>query len=78
MINCLIPICHGPKFFNDSMSPFVSMCPEGISHVVVVLQAGLTTYYHPGINLKKVHYYSIKLYEQLEAETGQVDGHCAF
>lgn len=36
--------------------------------------AGLTTYYHPGINLKKVHYYSIKLYEQLEAETGQAVG----
>lgn len=39
---------------------------------VFVLQAGLTTYYHPGINLKKVHYDSIKLYESLEAETGQV------
>uniref|UniRef100_A0A667XCQ3 Dimethylglycine dehydrogenase n=1 Tax=Myripristis murdjan TaxID=586833 RepID=A0A667XCQ3_9TELE len=36
--------------------------------------AGLTTYYHPGINLKKVHYYSIKLYESLEAETGQAVG----
>lgn len=35
-------------------------------------QAGLTTYYHPGINLKKVHYDSLKLYERLEAETGQV------
>lgn len=35
-------------------------------------QAGLTTYYHPGINLKKVHYDSMKLYERLEAETGQV------
>lgn len=35
-------------------------------------QAGLTTYYHPGINLKKVHFDSIKLYETLEAETGQV------
>ncbi|KAL7854244.1 hypothetical protein AOLI_G00210880 [Acnodon oligacanthus] len=35
--------------------------------------AGLTTYYHPGINLKKIHYHSIKLYEQLEAETGQVE-----
>uniref|UniRef100_A0A7N8WW02 Dimethylglycine dehydrogenase n=1 Tax=Mastacembelus armatus TaxID=205130 RepID=A0A7N8WW02_9TELE len=36
--------------------------------------AGLTTYYHPGINLKKVHYDSIKLYENLEAETGQAVG----
>ncbi|XP_068562619.1 dimethylglycine dehydrogenase, mitochondrial [Cebidichthys violaceus] len=36
--------------------------------------AGLTTYYHPGINLKKVHYDSLKLYESLEAETGQVVG----
>lgn len=40
--------------------------------VCFVFQAGLTTYYHPGINLKKVHYDSIKLYETLEAETGQV------
>lgn len=39
---------------------------------VLVSQAGLTTYYHPGINLKKVHFDSIKLYESLEAETGQV------
>uniref|UniRef100_A0A3Q4B120 Dimethylglycine dehydrogenase, mitochondrial n=1 Tax=Mola mola TaxID=94237 RepID=A0A3Q4B120_MOLML len=36
--------------------------------------AGLTTYYHPGINVKKVHYDSIKLYESLEAETGQAVG----
>ncbi|XP_027008413.2 dimethylglycine dehydrogenase, mitochondrial [Tachysurus fulvidraco] len=36
--------------------------------------AGLTTYYHPGINLKKIHYHSIKLYERLEAETGQAVG----
>uniref|UniRef100_A0A674MZZ7 Dimethylglycine dehydrogenase n=1 Tax=Takifugu rubripes TaxID=31033 RepID=A0A674MZZ7_TAKRU len=36
--------------------------------------AGLTTYYHPGINLKKVHYDSLKLYERLEAETGQAVG----
>ncbi|NXC16260.1 M2GD protein, partial [Corythaeola cristata] len=37
--------------------------------------AGLTTYFHPGINLKKIHSYSIKLYEKLEEETGQ---HIAF
>ncbi|CAL8320255.1 unnamed protein product [Lota lota] len=36
--------------------------------------AGLTAYYHPGINLKKVHYNSIKLYETLEEETGQAVG----
>lgn len=36
--------------------------------------AGLTTYFHPGINLKKIHYYSIKLYETLEEETGQAVG----
>ncbi|KAK7811657.1 hypothetical protein U0070_022300 [Myodes glareolus] len=35
--------------------------------------AGLTTYFHPGINLKKIHYDSIKLYEKLEEETGQVN-----
>lgn len=39
---------------------------------IFCLQAGLTTYYHPGINLKKVHFDSIKLYERLEDETGQV------
>uniref|UniRef100_A0A8C9MVQ5 Dimethylglycine dehydrogenase, mitochondrial n=1 Tax=Serinus canaria TaxID=9135 RepID=A0A8C9MVQ5_SERCA len=36
--------------------------------------AGLTTYFHPGINLKKIHSYSIKLYEKLEEETGQPVG----
>lgn len=36
-------------------------------------KAGLTTYFHPGINLKKIHYDSIKLYEKLEEETGQVN-----
>ncbi|XP_063309655.1 dimethylglycine dehydrogenase, mitochondrial [Pelobates fuscus] len=36
--------------------------------------AGLTTYFHPGINLKKIHYYSIRLYEDLEEETGQAVG----
>eukprot|EP00076_Gallus_gallus_P007601 XP_003643002.1 dimethylglycine dehydrogenase, mitochondrial [Gallus gallus] len=36
--------------------------------------AGLTTYFHPGINLKKIHAYSIKLYEKLEEETGQAVG----
>uniref|UniRef100_A0A8C0ZGF0 Dimethylglycine dehydrogenase n=1 Tax=Cyanistes caeruleus TaxID=156563 RepID=A0A8C0ZGF0_CYACU len=36
--------------------------------------AGLTTYFHPGINLKKIHAYSIKLYERLEEETGQPVG----
>ncbi|XP_004586372.2 dimethylglycine dehydrogenase, mitochondrial isoform X2 [Ochotona princeps] len=36
--------------------------------------AGLTTYFHPGINLKKIHYDSIKLYEKLEEETGQAVG----
>ena len=33
--------------------------------------AGLTTYYHPGINVKRLHYYSLHLYDALEAETGQ-------
>uniref|UniRef100_A0A8C4YM38 Dimethylglycine dehydrogenase, mitochondrial n=1 Tax=Gopherus evgoodei TaxID=1825980 RepID=A0A8C4YM38_9SAUR len=47
------------------------------SYVVVfcfLFKAGLTTYFHPGINLKKIHYYSIKLYEKLEEETGQAVG----
>ena len=46
------------------------------NHIVVILictlQAGLTTYFHPGINLKHIHYYSLQLYSQLEEETGQV------
>ncbi|XP_078368879.1 dimethylglycine dehydrogenase, mitochondrial-like [Oculina patagonica] len=33
--------------------------------------AGLTTYFHPGINLKHIHYYSIQLFNKLEEETGQ-------
>lgn len=36
--------------------------------------AGLTTYYHPGINVKRIHHDSLKLYERLEAETGQAVG----
>ncbi|XP_065060512.1 dimethylglycine dehydrogenase, mitochondrial-like [Rhopilema esculentum] len=36
--------------------------------------AGLVTLYHPGINLKRIHYYSINLYAQIEAETGQQVG----
>ena len=33
--------------------------------------AGLTTYYNPGINVKRLHYYSLQLYDSLERETGQ-------
>lgn len=33
--------------------------------------AGLTTFYNPGINMKKLHFYSINLFSQLEEETGQ-------
>lgn len=36
--------------------------------------AGLTTYFNPGINAKNLHYYSIKLFETLEEETGQQIG----
>ncbi|XP_033120611.1 dimethylglycine dehydrogenase, mitochondrial-like [Anneissia japonica] len=36
--------------------------------------AGLATYYHPGINLKNIHYYSIQLFSQLKEETGQEVG----
>ena len=35
-------------------------------------QAGLTTYYHPGINMRKIHFDSIRLFETIEAETDQV------
>ncbi|GFV38534.1 dimethylglycine dehydrogenase, mitochondrial [Trichonephila clavipes] len=33
--------------------------------------AGLTTFYNPGINMKKLHFHSINLFSQLEVETGQ-------
>ncbi|XP_066273140.1 dimethylglycine dehydrogenase, mitochondrial-like [Branchiostoma lanceolatum] len=33
--------------------------------------AGLTALYHPGINVKNLHYYSIWLFNELEKETGQ-------
>ena len=36
--------------------------------------AGLVTLYHPGINTKRLHWYSINLYAQLERETGQQVG----
>lgn len=36
--------------------------------------AGLTTSFHPGINVKKIHWYSLNLYSMLEAETGQEVG----
>lgn len=57
----LEPARRFPRFPSRLTSPFL-----------LAVQAGLTTYYHPGINVKKVHYDSLKLYERLEAETGQV------
>jgi len=36
--------------------------------------AGLTTSFHPGVNVKKLHWYSLNLYSQLEKETGQEVG----
>ena len=36
--------------------------------------AGLTTTYHPGINVKRLHWYSMNFYPQLERETGQEIG----
>ncbi|XP_041465760.1 dimethylglycine dehydrogenase, mitochondrial-like [Lytechinus variegatus] len=36
--------------------------------------AGLTTYFHPGINVKNVNYTSLKIFDQLEEETGQAVG----
>lgn len=33
--------------------------------------AGLTTFFHPGINVKRLNYYSMHLYAALEEETGQ-------
>lgn len=36
--------------------------------------AGLSTTFNPGINMKKVHFYSVNLFGQLEEETGQEIG----
>lgn len=61
---------HGSSFLNDKgrKEHFTSnLCCS-----YFLFEAGLTTYFHPGINLKKIHAYSIKLYEKLEEETGQV------
>ncbi|GAB1298442.1 Dimethylglycine dehydrogenase, mitochondrial [Apodemus speciosus] len=62
----------------DQSVSFVSHLPCNVTGSFVDLPAlewaGLTTYFHPGINLKKIHYDSIKLYERLEEETGQVVG----
>ncbi|XP_072167369.1 dimethylglycine dehydrogenase, mitochondrial-like [Diadema setosum] len=35
---------------------------------------GMVSLYHPGINVKKIHYNSMKIYDQLEEETGQAIG----
>ncbi|XP_043246255.1 dimethylglycine dehydrogenase, mitochondrial-like, partial [Amphibalanus amphitrite] len=36
--------------------------------------AGLITFYHPGVNIKHIHHYSMNLYAQIEKETGQQVG----
>ena len=36
--------------------------------------AGLVTLYHPGINIKNLHWHSLNFYAQLEKETGQQIG----
>uniref|UniRef100_A0A2K6EZE8 Dimethylglycine dehydrogenase, mitochondrial n=1 Tax=Propithecus coquereli TaxID=379532 RepID=A0A2K6EZE8_PROCO len=53
------------------------LAKAGMKDVVLLTKGevgSLTTYFHPGINLKKIHYDSIKLYEKLEEETGQMVG----
>ena len=39
---------------------------------LVCVQAGLVAYFHPGINVKRIHYDSLQLYGTLAEETGQV------
>ena len=36
--------------------------------------AGLVTLFHPGINVKRLHWHSLNFYAQLEKETGQQIG----
>ena len=36
--------------------------------------AGLVTLYHPGINIKRLHWHSLNFYVQVEKETGQQIG----
>lgn len=62
-------------FLNDSSKEGEKIL-HFLNHICIcsyfLFEAGLTTYFHPGINLKKIHSYSIKLYEKLEEMTGQV------
>ena len=41
-------------------------------YTIIVFQAGMTTHYHPVIGAKRVHYNSVKIYQELEKETGKV------
>ena len=64
----------------------LTCCQTAGKHDVVLLEktdltagstwhaAGLTTTYHPGINVKRLHWHSMNFYPQLERETGQKIG----
>jgi hypothetical protein len=69
----------GLRFFQKNLYKYLIWSlqwPESLVLLYLILlihlQAGLATYFHPGIRVKNLHYYSLKLYEQLEKETGQV------
>ena len=61
----LYVICNNNYLFN------INQCSDFIWWMIH-LQAGLVAYYHPGINVKRIHYDSLQLYGSLTAETGQV------
>ena len=76
-------ICTTPA---NTSSIAISALQTSGKHDVVLLEksdltagstwhaAGLTTTYHPGINVKRLHWHSMNFYPQLEKETGQKIG----
>jgi len=60
--------CMSSGFIGECIDQIMSCSILSIS----IFQAGLTTYFNPGINVKHIHYYSIQLYSKLDEETGQV------
>ena len=76
-------ICTTPA---NTSSIAISALQTSGKHDVVLLEksdltagstwhaAGLTTTYHPGINVKRLHWHSMNFYPQLERETGQKIG----
>lgn len=57
--------------FSDNDVELVMLAQSELTAGSTWHAAGLTTFFHPGINVKRLHYYSLHLYDALETETGQ-------